>query len=115
MEASHLFPHGLSRVREVWEDEPTPTLLSEGVEPLDMAQNLRAAWYFTGTREDGVPMCQVIRYHWDALDQRWIQAGPRCPIIDGGILEQGLYDAPIAVALSDVRGEWRVKIRFYTV
>lgn len=115
IDAARPLPYGLSHVREVWEDEATPRLLSEGVEPIDPSKNLRAAWYITGSREDGIPMCQVLRYHWDMLEARWIQAGPRTPVVEGGILEQPLYDAPIAVALSDVRGNWRVKVRFYSI
>ena len=72
----------------------------------------RAAWYLTGTRDDGIPMCQVLFFHWDELDHRWIEAGPRKPVTDAGILEQATYGAPVAILLQQLRGSWKVKLRF---
>lgn len=72
----------------------------------------RAVWYLTGERDGGIPMCQVLFFHWDELDRRWIEVGPQRPVTDAGILEQPTYGGPVAVSLRQVRGTWTVKLRF---
>jgi hypothetical protein len=57
-------------------------------------------------------MCQVLFFHWDELDLRWIEVGPRKPVTDAGILEQPTYGAPVAILLQQLRGSWKVKLRF---
>jgi len=109
--------HGpLERVRTVSEDESPPTQEPQGVRPLPASTHV--AWYLTGTRKDdpagGIAMCNVLLYAWDHLDQRWIFLSPQRPVVEGGVIEQRHYGAPVAVSLRDVRGTWAIKSRFFT-
>jgi hypothetical protein len=95
----------LRRVRQVEEDEAAPMagLLCGGFSS--------AVWYLTGKREDGIAMCNVLFYHWDPLDQLWIEAGPKRPVVEGGILMQNSYQEAVAIRLIDVRGLWSIKVK----
>ena len=98
----------LIRIRTVFEDELEPTGIQAGVEAFGFG---RVAWYLTGQREDGVPMCQAVLFHWDELDKRWIEVSPQRPVADAAILEQPTYGAPVAIVLQKVRGERAIKLR----
>lgn len=106
-------PHfsSLERIRDVQDEELEPTLENQGSVPPSWATH--AAWYITGNRDDGVPMCQALLFHWDELDHRWIEVGPQKPVADAGIVEQPTFGAPVAIALRKVRGNWSVKVRFF--
>lgn len=108
--------HGLlERVRAVSADEPPPTAERHGVRPLPGSTHV--AWYLTGARESGegtgIAMCNVLLYAWDHLDQRWIFLGPQRPVVEGSVIEQRHYGAPVAISLRDVRGDWSIKARFF--
>lgn len=105
--------HGLlERVRTVTEDEAPPVQERQGIRPLPGSTHV--AWYLTGTREDGIAMCNALLYAWDHLDQRWIFLGPQRPVVEGGVIEQRHYGAPVAISLRDVRGGWSIKARFFS-
>lgn len=88
-------------------DQDAPLMVSP---PADQTH---VAWYVTGTREDGVPCCDVYVYWWDEQGAIWIARPGRTTVTDGGIVEQRCYGGPVGIRLGGVRGRWTIRHRFF--